>query len=452
VSEVARSAHEVAEEFCRLVQVQDLFDYLGLARDASADEAKEALGKKRRYMQGMQSNPKFKDSAKFLIKNYRYLEEVLDDPSAHLRASQSAQEQAKLPMLEFALAGVLSDGVLSVSEEAFLRTAALELGIAEETYERVLEAKAAAAGVEVPRSGRPKRPELRPSTEAEESSVSPEAAETARLRAAEGHGWWDAAFTRLLLEAIPGGPGEMVDVYCRTGLSASTLLPERPQLTWLGVDRSSERLAAARAELTTQAGRILDRVTLSSGEPHTLPLGDESVDYVLAIRALAHQQDTRSFFREAARVLRPGGRLLVAEPDGFAETFHFDGHLVDYNSAFRDLCVAADRHLARGTDPVGRPGLSIGSTLFERMQLASLVPTKVRVHASNNLSPRPFGRMARRLRRYPEAVAKAVGLEGSTELRRVYAAVDDLEARVPKDKVGMSGHVLPMILAVGEKE
>ena len=444
------SPQEVAAEFCRLVQTTDLFDYLGLARDATAEEAREALSKKRRYMQGMQGNPKFKDSAKFLIKHYRQLEEVLDDPSAHLRAAQRAEEQTKLPMLEFALAGVLADGVLSESEESFLRTAALELGISEETYERVLYAKADAAGVTVPRSDRPRGPEIVGGV-VEPAQVSPEAAETARLRAAEGHGWWDAAFTRLLLEIIPGGPGEMVDVYCRTGLSASTLLPERPQLTWLGVDRSSERLAAARTELAP-LGKVLERVTLTLGDPHTLPIEPESVDYVLAIRALAHQQDTRAFFTEAARVLRPGGRLLVAEPDGFAETFHFDGHLVEYNAAFRDLCVAADRHLARGVDAVGRPGLSIGSTLFERMQLAGLAPTTVRVHASNNLSPRPFGRMARRLRRYPEAVARAVGLESSVELRRVYAAVDDLEARIPREKVGMSGHVLPMILAVGEKE
>jgi hypothetical protein len=60
--------------------------------------------------------------------------------------------------------------------------------------------------------------------------------------------------------------------------------------------------------------------------------------------------------------------------------------------------------------------------------------------------------MARRLRKYPDAVARAVGLEKSAELQRVHAAVDELEARIPRDRVGMSGHVLPMILAVGEKE
>ena len=438
----------VAEDFCKLVQTDDLFDYLGLPKSATAEESKAALTKKRKYMQGMQGNPKFKDSARFLIKNYRVLERVLDDPAAHLAAAQRAREQAKLPMLEFALSGVLADGVLSTEEESWLRTAAIDLGISEDTYERVLEEFAEKANVEVPRAVRRSGPEV----QGESIAVSPEAAETARFRAAEGHGWWDAAFTRLLLEGIPGGPGEMVDVYCRTGLSASTLLPERPQLTWLGVDRSKERLQVARQELALQSERMLERVTLTSGEPHTLPIGDASVDYVLAIRALAHQPDTRPFFTEAMRVLRPGGRLLVAEPDGFSETFHFDGHLVRYNAAFRALCVAADEHLARGADPVGRPGLSIGSTLFVRMQAVGLTPSRVVVHASNNLSPRPFGRVARRLRKYPQAVARAVGLDKSKELAAVIEAVEELEAHIPADRVGMSGHVLPMLLAVGEKE
>jgi len=30
--------------------------------------------------------------------------------------------------------------------------------------------------------------------------------------------------------------------------------------------------------------------------------------------------------------------------------------------------------------------------------------------------------------------------------------VEELEAHIPADRVGMSGHVLPMLLAVGEKE
>ena len=440
---------DVAAEFCRLVQVVDLFEYLGLQRTASKDEALAALSKKRRYMQGMQGNPKFKESARFLIKNYRSLEWVMSHPEAHLARAREEVEATQLPMLEFALASVMADGAMSAQTEAHLRSAAVGLGISLQTYERVLVTRAEEAGVSVPYSAGPEGPTVHGR---ESIRLSPEAEDTARLRAAEGHGWWDAAFTRMLLEAIPGGPGEMVDVYCRTALSACTLLPERPQLTWLGVDRSAERLQAAQSELAMLPGHLLDRVTLTMGEPRSLPIGDESVDFVLAVRALAHQPDTRPFFQEAFRVLRPGGRLIVAEPDGFAETFHFDGHLVRYNTSFRDLCVVADAHLAQGVDPVGRPGLSIGSTLFERMRHAGFHPTKVRVHASNNLSPRAFGRMARRLRKYPAAVARAVGLEQSSELQRVYAAVDELEAQIRREHLGMSGHVLPMILAVGEKE
>jgi SAM-dependent methyltransferase len=50
-----------------------------------------------------------------------------------------------------------------------------------------------------------------------------------------------------------------------------------------------------------------------------LPFRDRSADAVLATQTLEHLRDPREFLREAARVLRPGGRLLLTAPQGFRE-------------------------------------------------------------------------------------------------------------------------------------
>ncbi|MGB9625574.1 MAG: class I SAM-dependent methyltransferase [Phycisphaerae bacterium] len=51
------------------------------------------------------------------------------------------------------------------------------------------------------------------------------------------------------------------------------------------------------------------------GDAERLPLANDSVDVVLG-KAIVHHLDVRRFAREAARILRPGGRLIFWEPLG----------------------------------------------------------------------------------------------------------------------------------------
>lgn len=436
---------QVASEFCRLVESTDLLEYLGLPRTSTAQEATAALASRRKRLQGMQSNPKFRDSARFLIKNYRALEAALADPALHLEHLRKEAETERLPLLELALESILVDGRISPQEEAFVRRTALSLGFSLERYEEVLRARAASRGVLLP-DGPSGPPAWKGGRTVDRRSGTTETER--RLRGAEGHGWWDAAFTRLLLEAIPGGPGELVDVYCRAALSAITLLPQRRQLAWLGVDRSPARIEEARRLLPD----VGTRITLAVGEPDALPLPDQSVDFVLAIRALANVTDTRPVLAEAARVLRPGGRLIVAEPDGLGESFYFGEHLAEYNAAFRELLRVVEARVAPEVEPGGRPGLALGPRLPQRIEAAGLEPLATRVHTSQNLKPRTFGRLSGRLRAYPAALARTAHLpDDHVALLAVVAALAALEERWSPDDVALSGHVLPLFLSVGRK-
>lgn len=53
------------------------------------------------------------------------------------------------------------------------------------------------------------------------------------------------------------------------------------------------------------------RVTLALGADGSVPLPDASMDSVLSTQVLEHVPDPHRYLREAWRVLRPGGRMLV---------------------------------------------------------------------------------------------------------------------------------------------
>lgn len=76
-----------------------------------------------------------------------------------------------------------------------------------------------------------------------------------------------------------------------------------------GLDVDPAVLAAAKARAAAMG---LD-VALVEGRVEALPFDDQSFDVVLAVTVLCFVQDSRLAFREMARLLRPGGCLVVGE-------------------------------------------------------------------------------------------------------------------------------------------
>jgi len=104
-----------------------------------------------------------------------------------------------------------------------------------------------------------------------------------------------------IIEGLP--PGDALDAACGTGRYAEYLAGRGHRV--LGVDSSPEMLARARARVPS--GEFV------LGDLHELPLPDSSVDLVVSALALAHVPTLAPVMAEFARVLRPGGNLVISD-------------------------------------------------------------------------------------------------------------------------------------------
>jgi len=165
------------------------------------------------------------------------------------------------------------------------------------------------------------------------------------------HGFF-AALTAELARRIGLAPGARVlDVGCGYGVSAETL-HERLACTVLGVDLSPEMIAAGRRRGLPQGVRL----EVGDGEDLAGIAGGGLFDYVLYNASLFIFPDADRAIREAAALLRPGGKIafsfypLLLGPDGedlLDEAFRRQGAppprfrvITDYETA----CGALQRH------------------------------------------------------------------------------------------------------------
>lgn len=100
-------------------------------------------------------------------------------------------------------------------------------------------------------------------------------------------------------------PGDVLDIASGDGVLAELLAPHSHR--YVCVDTSVRVVAAARERLSKYA-----RVEVRAGDMHALEFVDGSFDLVLLMHALTYAAKPAAAVAEAARVLRRGGRLVIA--------------------------------------------------------------------------------------------------------------------------------------------
>ena len=97
--------------------------------------------------------------------------------------------------------------------------------------------------------------------------------------------------------------GTLLDVACGTGRYSAYMAARGHKV--IGVDLSPHMLELARAKLPEADFR--------EGDMENLPVDDASVDAALCALALVHLPDVGKAIAEMARVLRPGGHLVISD-------------------------------------------------------------------------------------------------------------------------------------------
>lgn len=210
---------------------------------------------------------------------------------------------------------------------------------------------------------------------------------------------------RLLAEHAAIKPGERVlDAGCGVGGSSQWLVRERGTQA-VGVNLVVRHAAEARRRTSAPGPDPVPRFV--AADYCETPFAAGSFDVVWAVESLCHAPDKGRFYREAARLLRPGGRLVVAE----------------YMRTGRGLPPREERRVAEWVEGWAMPDLDTIDEHRDHARAAGL--DDVRVDDFTDKA-RPSLRRLYRIARFCQPfdrIALALGIRSPTQSGNVTAAV-----------------------------
>ncbi|MEE1743349.1 class I SAM-dependent methyltransferase [Streptomyces sp. JV184] len=185
-------------------------------------------------------------------------------------------------------------------------------------------------------------------------------AQVSELDAAAGYASWSAVYDSLpssyieveepVVRTILDGlaPGTALDAACGTGRQTRELTARGHRV--IGVDQSPHMIEKARGHTPGAEYRV--------GHLESLPLDDDSVDLAVCSLAMTHLPDLAPAVAELARVVRPGGRIVVTDMHPFV--IALQGQCLFVHGAEELAFVRNHVHLpSHYLDAFGRAGLRV---------------------------------------------------------------------------------------------
>lgn len=151
--------------------------------------------------------------------------------------------------------------------------------------------------------------------------------------------------------------GQLLEIGCGIGRGIPILLQQAE--TYHGIDKNSRLIEQLRYQYP-QAKFYVGHV------PPLAAFSDNSFDYVVCFQVIEHVQDDQALLAELARILRPGGTLLLSTPNRLRSLTRNPWHVREYTA--REL----EQLLARHFSSVRLQGIA-GNQVVENYMQANAV-------------------------------------------------------------------------------